>query len=74
MPARGVNTGWTNSCGQELFTLGWIGCGGAEQPQVQKKKTRPYGGINDPYLEIAMREDEEILMLCRALIETMQCH
>jgi len=22
----GVNTGWANSCGDELFTLGWIQC------------------------------------------------
>ncbi len=40
----GVNSGWANKCGQELFTVGWVGCGDTPVKPSQPSVTTPVQG------------------------------
>ena len=66
--AGGVNSGWANNCGVELFTVGWVQC-----PQDTGKRPGYHGvDLAGQYAQ-AWREDEELLMIARLFVEIIRC-
>lgn len=62
-----IGAGWANGCANELFTQGWVTCG--VQPVTAVDTVNyPYSAPTYPYVD-ALREEEEIIMLCRMFLE-----
>ena len=57
------NAGWANSCGQELFTLGWIPCAVIAPPVVRRTSVTAPGGISD-----IERDDMDLFNLIQTVI------
>ena len=60
-----INAGWANNCGKELFTIGWVPCGDVDTG------SRQYIDPYRDYANQAIREDEEFLVLLRAIIKVI---
>lgn len=69
----GINSGWANNCGTELFTLGWVQCG---TTTVEERRAGGYDAFrgHDSYLVQAMREDEEVIILFKSFIEVINAN
>jgi hypothetical protein len=61
-----IASGWANNCGNELFTVGWVTC--AVAPEDPYAVNHTYSGVS---FSQALREDEEVIMMCRMLLEIM---
>lgn len=82
----GVNAGWANNCGIQLFTVGWVECPTPDVPPVGGgRSSGPSVGPGDffnqapsikkkepLYLQQAIQEDEELMIIIKAFVETIR--
>jgi hypothetical protein len=62
-----IGQGWANSCGKELFTIGWIPCAVVESTTTPGATGRRKSQLKRRH-ELAMREDDELIAIIESYI------